>query len=251
MNLPLRSFALAAMLFGLAGTAHAGVIDPSKPVAGETQLSLSQQWWQWALGQPAASSPITDATGAYAQANNDGKVFFLAGGTGGSTERNITLAAGKPVFFPLLNYIYATTPIDTPQGPQPDPCLAAPNPVQCALNPITPFIDAGSGLHATLDGQDLLVFPSFRQTSQALFDLMIPADNLFGAPAGTYSAVSDGYWVALKHLTPGEHTLIFGGKSGDFELEITDHLHVVPLPPTWMLLLPGLLALTVCRRHRQ
>jgi hypothetical protein len=56
----------------------------------------------------------------------------------------------------------------------------------------------------TLDGKDL---PMTRvQTS--LLHLVVPADNLFGVPAGTSGlSVADG-WVALVHpLTPGTHEI--------------------------------------------
>jgi hypothetical protein len=46
---------------------------------GQSQLALSEQWWQWALGIPAASSPLTDVDGSRANLNNAGSVFFLAG----------------------------------------------------------------------------------------------------------------------------------------------------------------------------
>jgi hypothetical protein len=100
-------------------------------------------------------------------------------------------------------------------------------------------------LHATLDGQDLLTYPSFRQTSDSFFDITLPDGNLFGVPAGSYPGitVSDGYWVALDGLSPGQHTLNFGGTNGNgFSVQINDTLSAVPEPGTVSLVLLGAVA---------
>ena len=64
MKTSICSIAIAGVMSGLIGTVQAGVIDPTQPVEGQSQLALSEQWWQWALGIPAASSPLTDFLGA-------------------------------------------------------------------------------------------------------------------------------------------------------------------------------------------
>ena len=51
------------------------------------------------------------------------------------------------------------------------------------------------------------------------------------APKGIYApAMTDGYWVMLAPLSPGQHTLEFGGTVGspvNFTLDITYNLTVV------------------------
>lgn len=125
--------------------------DSTKPVAGTSQLQLAQQWRQWALNTPAASNPLLDSTGAFANSNNDGPVFFVAGNVGGSTTRSFTAPAGKPIYVPLVDAIDIEVSADG--------CN-----VQCPSS-IMPGVGGATNLHATLDGQDLLTFPSFRQTS--------------------------------------------------------------------------------------
>lgn len=98
MKTSICSIAIAGVMSGLIGTVQAGVIDPTQPVEGQSQLALSEQWWQWALGIPAASSPLTDVNGSRANLNNAGSVFFLAGG-GGNASRTIEVPAGKPLSF--------------------------------------------------------------------------------------------------------------------------------------------------------
>ena len=232
MKTSICSIAIAGVMSGLIGTVQAGVIDPTQPVEGQSQLALSEQWWQWALGIPAASNPITDGDGSRANLNNTGSVFFLAGGLGGNVSRTIEVPAGKTLFFPVLNNVYVFTPETS------EDCDGVPNPVSCAL----PYIDmsGATNLHATLDGQNLLTFPNYRQTSTALATVNLPAAGLLGGlNAGDHAFVTDGYWVALEPLAQGAHTLVFGGQSGVNTLEVVDVLRV-PEPSSLLLTLCAL-----------
>jgi hypothetical protein len=161
-----------------------------------------------ALGAPASGNPLLDEDGVLAQVGNNGPVFFVAGSIlGAPTVRTFTVPAGRPIFFPVINNLLIETP--------PPECAGS---VACALARVSPFIDDATALKATLDGLNLLAtgVSGFRQTSSALFSIALPDDNLFGAPKGSYDAVSDGYWVAVEGLSAGPHTLIFGATSGTF-----------------------------------
>ena len=235
-----RNLAGAIALFGAVGMTQAGVVDPTQPVAGSTQLQLAEQWLQWALSIDAASNPMLDTTGAYAHVNNLGPVFFVAGNTGGSSTRTFTVPAGKPIFFPVVTAYDIEVP-------------GAGCDLQCAFAWI-PYVGGATGLYARLDGQDLLTFPSYRQTSTAFFTVDVPASLssvLFGGPpyVGILDAIVDGYWVAVEGLTPGPHTLEFGGTFPDisFTLDVTDTVNV-PEPGTLGLLLLGGVAAYARRR---
>lgn len=221
------------------------VIDPTQAVAGYSHLELSQQWWQWAIAAPAATNPLFDATGADAGANNNGPVFFLAGNAGGLSVRTFDVPVGKPVFFPVINAFDAEVPNDSDCN------------IQCAFTYLDTYDIAGSvHLHATLDGKDLLLeYPSFRQRSTSFFSLDVPVDDPFGFPPpyeGTLDAITDGYWVALDGLSPGKHTLVFGGTSGSgFTVEVVDFMTAVPEVETYALMLAGLLVVgSVTQRRR-
>jgi hypothetical protein len=236
-----RNLAGAIALFAAAGMTQAGVVDPTQSVAGSTQLELAEQWVQWALSTDAASNPLLDTTGAYAHVNNNGPVFFVAGNTGGSSARTFTVPAGKPIFFPIVNAFDLEVPADNCD-------------LQCAFAFI-PYVGGATDLYATLDGQDLLTFPSYRQTSTAFFTVNLSASLSLallnaGPPyVGILDAITDGYWVAVEGLTPGPHTLEFGGKFPDinFALDVTDTVNV-PEPGTLGLLLLGAVAAYARRR---
>ena len=190
---------------------------------------------KWALGAPASGNPLLDEDGVLAQVGNNGPVFFVAGSIlGAPTVRTFTVPAGRPIFFPVINNLLIETP--------PPECAGS---VACALARVSPFIDDATALKATLDGLNLLAtgVSAFRQTSSALFSIALPDDNLFGAPKGSYDAVSDGYWVAVEGLSAGPHTLIFGATSEGLLVDVTANLRV-PEPGTLGLVLLGALAAT-------
>lgn len=116
-----KALMAAAVAATLSTTAQAAppasyVIDPTQPVAGQSQLDLSQQWWQWLLGVPAGTNPNLDPDGSSAGVNNGGNVFFLAGNWGGTSRRIVSVPEGRPVFFPVLNAPYVFTPKETTIG---------------------------------------------------------------------------------------------------------------------------------------
>src|SRR5215207_6537951 len=93
---------------------------------------------------------------------------------------------------------------------------------------------AAKELHVSVDGLPVKN-PFEYRASYAPFTYRVPAaDNLlqwFGAvvpgadwPSTTITpAASDGYWVMLEPLSPGTHTINFGGTSedGSFTIDIT------------------------------
>jgi hypothetical protein len=55
----------------------------------------------------------------------------------------------------------------------------------------------------------------YRAKSPA-FELVLPADNVFGLQQGKTRSVSDGFWIILKPLSAGKHEIHFSGSAVDF-----------------------------------
>jgi hypothetical protein len=90
-------------------------------------------------------------------------------------------------------------------------------------------IDGTTKLEADLDGRRIENLSAFRIQS-SVFGFILPDDNLYTLPAGTYfPAVDDGVYVMLQPLSPGSHLLHFTGRvSAGFSLDITYQLKVSP-----------------------
>lgn len=81
-----------------------GVIQPYAKINGKTYGDWGTEWWKWALSVPFSKSVINDPDGGFGSQNQKGAVWFLAGNNGGTSDRTITIPAGKLIFFPLFTY---------------------------------------------------------------------------------------------------------------------------------------------------
>jgi hypothetical protein len=205
-----------------------GVMPANSHAFGNTYGGWSAAWWQYVESQPVPSNPLLDSTGAGCRKGQSGKVFFLVGanGSGSVTRDQCTVPAGKALFFPLVDAVNFENGF-TAQRLWEE--------LEGAFGPF-------SELHASIDGVtvanlDPATTPyracagPVARCSAPPFSLFLPAGNLFGAPEGTYEpAVADGFYLLLAPLSPGPHTISFGGTGeflgGPFSQDITYHLVV-------------------------
>ncbi len=181
-------------------------------VFARTYGDWSAAWWQWAFSIPVSSNPLLDHD---CNTGQSGPVFFLAGNiTGGSSERNCTVPAGKSLFFPVLNQIFTSFP--------------APLTLINEMRAIdASAMDSATGMLVDLDGKQLNNLQNDFRVTSVTFDVTLPDDNLFGIPSGEYAtAVDDGFYVMLKPLSAGSHTLHFKGTVSltGFSLDVVYHL---------------------------
>jgi len=173
------------------------VIAPDRAVAEHSQADWGDIWWQWAFQFGQGPGPITDATGAWCGMKQSGPVWFLAG-TYESTpvRRSCTVPAGRYLFFPVVNYMAAA-----PRRAD----LDASTRCAAAHQRVTQATDPALRLVVEIDGVDLPQVQQFRQQSSGCFDLtaLVPE-----APA--VSAAANGYWIMLRPLPSGHHTIRFG-----------------------------------------
>lgn len=217
------------------------ILPPQSKPYGLPYGEWSNAWWQWALSLPVPrdnpqAHPMFDTTGVNCGVGQSGQVWFLGGGFGTNTfERTCTMPPGKAIFFPILN-----TERDN-----------AANPTRTIEDMRASAIarqNLSTDLAADLDGEAVTNLANYRisniDTPNA-FGFTLPEQNLFAffgqpAPAGScyvpagwtdcvpYTAVNDGYYLMMRPLAAGEHTLHFSGTLGTFHLNVTYHLNIEP-----------------------
>lgn len=155
-------------------------------------------WWKWFLSIPTEENPINDSTGELCATGQSGPAWFLVGSGGGKAERSCDIPAGKAIFIPAI-IVECSTAED--ESLQTEADLRA-----CAKSDQ----DLVTDVWATVDGVEIPDEQVYRVDSP-LFNFTFIADNVISAPEGPTEAVSDGFWVFLKPLPPGEHEIHVGG----------------------------------------
>lgn len=196
-------FALGLLLPAAAAAQPAGpeVYGPDEKVAGKTPGEWSAEWWKWALAAPKDRNPITDTTGAHAAAGQPAGVWFLAGTFGEKASRKCTVPAGRPVLVAVFNYV-ASEP-----SKERSPAERAAFEKKMAAE-AKEQADRVEVMSVVVDGRPVADLKKHRAASP-LFETVAPpvAEAVHPSFAGKQTGVSDGYWVMLKPLSPGEHTV--------------------------------------------
>jgi hypothetical protein len=132
--------------------------------------------------------------------------------------------AGQALFLPLE--FEAAFRIPNPPDPMPKVSLNQVPQLRTLL--AGPVIDHVTELHVFLDGVSLL--PSVTRIKSPVFFVTLPAQDSLVGFTGTIQTVSDGYWLFIPPLPPGDHLLNFGGTltypSFSVFTDITDVIHV-------------------------
>ncbi len=189
------------------------VVEPGQQFFGKSYNELASKWTNWLVVEPIATNPAFDPDGRFCDRNQQGKVWFLASTFGGVVDRTCELPEGKAIFISLGGVFVSFSPDFPVTG---DPCLQLGTDlekVRCDVNDDVPLAP-GTSFEAMIDGVPVEDLFAFRAQSQpGGFTLRIPDPSLltdFGFSAGDRSpAVADGYFLFLKPLEPGEHTLNF------------------------------------------
>lgn len=207
--------ALSTTNLSAGGNPNPGIAPINSRPHGKSYSQWAAAWWQWAFSIPADVNPILDTTGENADVGQEGPVWFLAGNFGGETVRDVSVPAGKSLFFPILNQPWVQYPEDPPYT---IPELRA---------MLRPGIDNAT-LYCEIDGRPVKELASYREES-VVFTSTVPDGNLLGLPAGDYEpCVDNGYYLMVKPLRPGRHTIHFMAENADqsFSLDVTYHITV-------------------------
>ena len=266
MNRPFCKLAVAAVVAMTVCPAKGQTIDPPGSIAdGQPIADWTEGWWTWASQFPAVGNPFDDPTGAMANANNNGPVFYVAGTFAGTATRSFTIGAGTPLLFAMSNLAAVQFPV------------ALENDIVAA------FYAGSANLTATIDGVPVANPTSYAETSgvfsmghaipgsygEAVFETPgFPGDPACPGftPDLLCPAISMGYWL-MVNLPPGEHVITTGGTvtfdlpddptyfpgGGQVTIDTltTDIIDVaIPEPGSALLLFPAVLGVSLRRLRR-
>lgn len=205
MKSRLVSFALLAASCSLAYGQDSWFSPPDESVGGKSQAEWSREWWQWAGSFERNESPIADRTGELCGSRQAGPVWFLAGTYGTQrTVRSCRVPAGKHLFFPLVNYVVM------PTSSQAISCMVR-------MSNAARMTEGATNLVVDLNGRRISNLQAHRQASPDCFDMGARTANQMKI----YPSASNGYYVMIRPLAPGVHTLNFGGALPTMQQAVT------------------------------
>jgi serine/threonine protein kinase len=188
-----------------------GVIPPGDPrLNGKTYAQWTADWLKWEL-----QMPLTNSTGAIHPLKISDKFDVAEGQTAGvwflgapfltkglnTISRSCVIPPGKALFFPLFvvevsniegHPFYGTT-------------------AQDQAGRVDFFVAHFVKLFCEVDGVSLSDVSQFRVRSPQT-EFTAPAPWIQGEAGGPGTVTGAGYFVFLSPLTPGKHTLHFGGE---------------------------------------
>jgi hypothetical protein len=191
---------------------------------GQTYSQWAAQWWQWALETPASVNPVLDKTGEHCAEGQMGHVWFLAGTFGNFDKvvRTCTIPTGTALFFPLINDFYGAF-LNDPPATRTEDFLRS----QVACKNVS--------ISAQINGVPVENPLQYHEQSP-LFDVQLPADNVFGVDENLVPrlllspSVDAGYYLFLHPLPPGTYTIHWVASqscpAANYAQEVTYHLTV-------------------------
>ena len=184
---------------------------------GVTWEEWTARWWQWILSIPKDQNPGNDKTGRNFREQNDPHVLFLAGThrLSGPAERTVTIPSNKAVLLPVVNFTISFAE---------NPNLKTESDL---ISHARSNIDDIAKKEVNIDGIKIQNLDKYRVQS-SIFTVTFPENNIYGVDPGPTKGISDGYWVFLKPLIPGNHNIHTFGSclAGRVNIEVTYHLNV-------------------------
>jgi hypothetical protein len=212
------------------GNPNAAVFPPTSHPYGADMATWGESATQWVYGQPLATSPLFDPTGANCAVDQQGPVWYVARIAGPpvfSGERSCTIPHGKTIF------LYIGAAVDT--YPCPPEFGFGPAPGQSLYEFLAAdakaVLDTVDFLEVSIDGVQLEDVMSYRFASDDLFtitgDLSLQAVLDPCITGSQQPAVVDGFFMMVKPPTRGEHTIAVHGTNtfGD-DKRFTYHLTI-------------------------
>lgn len=176
--------------------ADAMLLPPDAAVDGESFGALTARWWQWAERMPIA--PFRDPDGRLCELGQEGGVWFLAGTDGTfNAQRECVIPADRHILVPVINMRRSDVRDRRAAHATPKSCEALQ--ASAAVNNER----LGSAV-VLIDGVRVSDVTRYRIRSDGCFPLIPEMDDDYAKTA------ADGYWLLLKPLPPGRHTVTVG-----------------------------------------
>lgn len=198
---------------------------------GHTYKSLLAETWKWTLTNPMSMDPFANPDGSFHAANqplND--VYILPSNSGGETERQISIPANMPIFFPVLGaFAWEFINDSNCKGNK----ITNENAIQHTISKYGLRLNGAKNLVATIDGVPLVNdFSKYRVQTDPFIDY-IHTDfnqyNLYGCiPLSQEAHGQADFYALLLKLPVGQHTIHLAGDmtSVKFHSGITWHINV-------------------------
>jgi hypothetical protein len=176
--------------------------DPTCEPFGHSWKRWAANWCTWMLSIPKDRNPSIDSTGENCSSRQeDANVWFLTGSFGntGPIRRSCIIPFGKSILFPVLEKEDSfAEDIDLVNEAQ-------------LIQRCVDAMDRVLSLEASIDGDKVSNLTCYRVRSD-VFELTFPKDNVYGVKPGPTKSVCDGYWLFIKPLPLGVHSIQFAGE---------------------------------------
>lgn len=161
---------------------------------GMTYVEWAIDWLRWGIETPAAQNPFADPDGRFCNVGQVAPVFYLGNNFGGTSVRSCTVPVGQSILF-SPGGTFCLLGFDVATEEELRPCVEE-------------FLPIVTAQAADVDGTAMKSIETYRVITDA-FSFTLPADNIFGLPAGTYKTALGGYFLIHTPLSAGHHVIHF------------------------------------------
>jgi hypothetical protein len=183
----------------------------------QTYKYWTQKWWEWNLALDKAVHPINNYTPEKCKIGQKGPVWFLVQPSPEKEktfEKTCIIPYGKAIITATQSGDCNYGDLKARDQPQTDEKL-----LDCAQRG-----NDNTVLKVTVDNKTYNSYEAGRRVLSDFFNVNITKGNIMDYNnTGIYRAVVDGYYIFLKPLEPGKHTLLY-----DFDTKnsrVNSHQH--------------------------